>query len=187
MTSERSVIEGIVPRWEWRAFAERFADAERRFAALSPERERIGDELYLLSLNSDASVKVRDGFMDIKALERVNGDGLEQWKPVMKAGFPLPAAEVRAVLESLGVTPPRLARPAYTLDQLVDELVTPDPDLLAVAVHKRRAHYTFGGCRAELSEVRTGEGVRQTISIESEDPDRVAAAVRELGLDPGAT
>jgi exopolyphosphatase/guanosine-5'-triphosphate,3'-diphosphate pyrophosphatase len=62
--------------------------------------------------------------------------------------------------------------------------VTPDPDLLAVAVHKRRAHYTIGGCMAELSEVRTGEGVRQTISIESEDPDRVAAAVRELGFDP---
>ena len=56
-------------------------------------------------------------------------------------------------------------------------------DLLAVDVHKRREHYTVGGCMAELSEVRTPQGVRRTIAVESEDPARVIAAVRELGLD----
>ena len=35
---------------------------------------------------------------------------------------------------------------------------------------------------AELSEVRTEQGARRTIAVESEDPARVIAAVRELGL-----
>jgi exopolyphosphatase/guanosine-5'-triphosphate,3'-diphosphate pyrophosphatase len=35
---------------------------------------------------------------------------------------------------------------------------------------------------AELSELRTEAGAIRTIAVESEDPDRVSAAVRELGL-----
>ena len=140
------------------------------------------DEVYLLSLGSDASVKVRDGLMDVKQLQTVNEDGLEQWKPVMKAAYPLPAEDVLAVLETLGAEAPTLARSVYTLDQLVEEVVGPSPGLLAVAVHKRREHYTIGGCMAERSEVRTEQGARRTIAVESEDPARVIAAVRELGL-----
>src|SRR5207342_3629496 len=98
--------------------------------------------------------KVRDGLMDVKQLQTVNEDGLEQWKPVMKADFPLPAEEVLAVLETLAAEAPPLARSAYTLDQLVDEVVGPSLDLLAVAVHKQREHYTVGGCMAERSEIR---------------------------------
>src|SRR5207253_2870308 len=43
-------------------------------------------------------------------------------------------------------------------------------------------HYTVGECMAERSEVRTEQGARQTIAVEAEDPSRVIAAVRELGL-----
>ena len=43
---------------------------------------------------SEASVKVRDGLMDVKRLEHVDDDGLEQWRPVMKAAFPLAQADV---------------------------------------------------------------------------------------------
>jgi len=141
------------------------------------------DEVYLLSLESDASVKVRDGLMDVKHLERVNDDGLEQWKPVMKAAFPLSAADVGAVMDSLATAVPPLPRDAYTLDQLLDELVGTSQGLLAVEVHKRREHYTVGGCKAELSQVRTNRGARRTIAVESEDPAGVIAAVRELGLE----
>ena len=35
---------------------------------------------------------------------------------------------------------------------------------------------------AELSELRTEHGATRTVAVESEDPDRVIAAVRELGL-----
>ena len=172
----------IVPRWEWRTFGQGFGEADVWFAGQQPERVEESDEVYLLSLGSDASVKVRDGLMDVKQLQTVNEDGLEQWKPVMKASYPLSAEEVLAVLVALGVEGTALARSAYTFDQLVDEVVGPSPDLLAVGVHKQREHYTVGGCMAERSEVRTEQGARRTIAVESEDPARVIEAVRQLGL-----
>ena len=146
------------------------------------ERVQESDEVYLLSRASDASVKVRDGLMDVKRLERTNDDGLEQWKPVMKATYPLSAADTASVLEALGTAVPALARSEYTLDQLVAEVIEPSDDLTAVAVHKRRERYTIGGCMAELTGVRTAQGSRRTIAVESEDATRVSAAVRELGL-----
>ena len=84
----------IVPRWEWRTFGDDFGDADDRLGALPPERDEESDEVYLLSLASDASVKIRDGLMDVKQLEHVNDDGLEQWRPIMKAAFPLSTADV---------------------------------------------------------------------------------------------
>ena len=130
----------IVPRLEWRTFGDRFGEADSRFASLAPDRVQESDEVYLLSRASDASVKVRDGLMDVKRLERTNDDGLEQWKPVMKATYPLSGADIAAVLEALGTTVPVLARSEYTLDELVAEVIEPNDDLAAVAVHKRREH-----------------------------------------------
>ena len=172
----------IVPRWEWRTFGEHFGDADARFAGLPAERSEESDELYLLSLRSDASVKIRDGLLDVKELQTVNDDGLEQWRPVLKAGDPLAAADVLVVLEALGVAASVPAPVASTIGEVVEELVLPSPDLRAVEVHKRREHYTVGGCMAELSELRTRDGTRRTIAVEGEDPALVIAAVRELGL-----
>jgi len=140
------------------------------------------DELYLLSSESDASVKVRDGLMDVKRLDRVDDDGLEQWRPVMKASFPLSAAEVLAVIEALGAQDRSLQRAEYTLDELVAEVVQARADLLAIGVRKRREHFTVGGAMTELSELRTDHGSARTIAVESEDPALIIAAVRELGL-----
>ena len=83
------MTEAIVPRWEWRMFAERFgAAAERRLASLATASPEVSDEQYVLGLRSEASIKVRDGLMDIELLEHVDDHGLEQWRPVMKAAFP---------------------------------------------------------------------------------------------------
>jgi len=167
----------IVPRWEWRTFGERFGDAEDRFAALEPESVQESDEVYLLSLVTDETVKVRDGLLDIKHLEQVNEDGLEQWKPVLKEGFPLSADAVDVALAALGVS----AAPAPSIST-VDDLVGVGKELVSVPVWKRRVHYTLSGCMAELTEVRTGNAETRTIAVEAEDPARVIAAVRELGL-----
>jgi exopolyphosphatase / guanosine-5'-triphosphate,3'-diphosphate pyrophosphatase len=172
----------IVPRWEWRTFGESFGAAEEMLARGGPGRVQESDETYLLSEDSDSSVKVRDGLMDVKRLEAVDGDGLEQWRPVLKGSFPLAAADVGTVLDALGVPDAKTARDAYTLDELVGELVRPQPALADVAVHKRRVHYEFGGCMAELSEVLAGDRSARTIAVEAADPALVAAAVRELQL-----
>src|SRR5262249_41579332 len=94
LPTEKS-MEVIVPRWEWRTFGASFGDADRRFRQLPPGNVQESDELYLLSPNCDANVKTRDQLMDIKALEQVNPDGLEQWRPVVKGKFPLPQPRLR--------------------------------------------------------------------------------------------
>jgi exopolyphosphatase/guanosine-5'-triphosphate,3'-diphosphate pyrophosphatase len=176
-------VPTIVPRWEWRAFADDFGAVDSRFDALSSDSMRSTDETYVVSLESDASVKVRDGLVDVKVLEQVSGDALQQWRPVLKAAYPLSADDVRVAASALGLGVPGLARLEYTREQLVEEVLRPRGELLAVRVHKRRAHYTLGGCMAERSEMRTEHGTRQTIGIESEDPDLVRATVHELGFD----
>jgi hypothetical protein len=52
----------------------------------------------------------------------------------------------------------------------------------AVRVGKRREHYVIDGCMVERSEIRTEHGTRQTIGIESEDPELVRVVVAALGF-----
>ena len=171
----------IIPRWEWRVFGEGFEAAEAALAALTPDTVEESDELYLLSAEG-ANVKIRAGLVDIKLLREVDADGLERWEPVMKLGFPLPAAAVSRVFEALGVAPSPLARDGYTLDQLRAELVAPSGVVRAVPVHKRRVRYTLGGCKAETADLDVGGQDARTIAIESEDASAVIAAVRGVGL-----
>jgi exopolyphosphatase / guanosine-5'-triphosphate,3'-diphosphate pyrophosphatase len=169
----------IVPRWEWRTFGGDFGPAEERFAALTPERVQESDEVYVLSTQGDASVKVRDELMDVKHLEHVNEDGLEQWIPVLKGGFPLPDADASTLFGALGVPGPGAG--AITYDELL-ATIEATPELRFVDVHKRRARYTVGGCMSELSEISSDGHATRTIAIELEDPALVITAVRDLGL-----
>ncbi len=84
--------------------------------------------------------------------------------------------------QSSASTEEPLDRDAYTLEQLVGEVVEPHGELRVVHVHKHREHHTVGGCMTELSElVEDGLSVR-TLVVEGEDAGLVIAAVRELGL-----
>jgi exopolyphosphatase/guanosine-5'-triphosphate,3'-diphosphate pyrophosphatase len=165
----------IVPRWEWRTWGTSFGAAEEQLTALEPELVHESDELYLLSPDSNASVKVRASQMDVKRLVQVNADGLEQWRPVLKADFPLQPNDVRFVAETLDVPAPALERSAYALDEVTGLART-------VPVHKRRVHYRIGGVLAEVSELNSGEASTRTLAVEGEDPAQVIATVRKLGL-----
>jgi exopolyphosphatase/guanosine-5'-triphosphate,3'-diphosphate pyrophosphatase len=171
----------VVPRWEWRWFGRRFGPAESRLATGTAGAVQESSETYLLSGSGD-NVKVRDVLMDIKVLRETRHDGLEQWTPVMKAGFPLPAAEVAKVFAALRLDPPPLQRASYDLQQFIAELAVPSGRIRASSVRKKRARYTYGGCMAELSEVVADGKPTRTIAVESEDPAAVIAAVRSLGL-----
>jgi len=171
----------IKPRWEWRSFGRRFGEAEGRLALLAPSGVQESDEIYLLS-RAGSNVKIRDALMDIKVLREVNADGLEQWTPVMKAGFPLPAGEAGKVLDALGLPIPTQFQASYTLDEFLGQFAAPGGAIRAVKVHKRRTRYTVGGCTAELSEVVANGKPTRTIAVESTDAEGVVRAVRELGL-----
>jgi len=98
------MMSEIIPRWEWRSFGLHFGDAEVRLKTHGTDKLRHSDEIYLLSSISDANVKIREGQMDIKRLEQTDAHGFEQWRPVLKEAFPLPAAAMQAVFVALGVT-----------------------------------------------------------------------------------
>lgn len=85
----------IIPRWEWRCFGQQFGDAETCLIAHGLDKLQYSDEIYLLSLVSDANVKIRDGLMDVKQLEQTDTHGFELWRPVLKDAFlfPLPLSK----------------------------------------------------------------------------------------------
>jgi exopolyphosphatase / guanosine-5'-triphosphate,3'-diphosphate pyrophosphatase len=96
--------------------------------------------------------------------------------------LPLSATDVGAVAAALGVDDPGpLAHRSYPLAVLQEELIDPNPGLRSVNVHKRRQRYTFGGCMAELTDVRAGGLPTRTVALESEDPTLVIATLRKLG------
>src|SRR4030095_11657935 len=113
----------MVRRWEGRTFGESVGEAGNGLAGLSRDRVQETDEVYLLSAESAYTVKVRNELLDVKHLEQVNKDGLEQWIPVMKAAFPLTAADVEFVLSALRVAAPRAAPAASTPAAFVDALL----------------------------------------------------------------
>ena len=176
----------IIPRWEWRTFGQRFGAADAAFAAMTSTGEADSDETYLLGTGggepSDV-VKIRFDLMDIKVLREVSAAGLERWEPVLKVGFPMPAADVRQVTEALHLPSPNLTRAEYTLQQFLDEVTGPSGMVRPVAVHKHRVRYTVGGCSAEFSDVVADGKTIRTIAIESTDAAAVVEAVRSVGLE----
>lgn len=175
-------MDKIIPRWEWRTFGDSFGAADAAFAALTAKDIVESDEIYFLAPATNENVKVRDKLMDIKTLQQVNADGLEQWMPVMKGTFPLPAAEVNKVFAAFHIAPPALTRADYTLEQFIDELAKPGDRLRVVNVHKKRARYTVDGCMAEMTDVTADGKTTRTVALELADPAHVIATVRKIGL-----
>ena len=142
----------IKPRWEWRSFGSRFNIAEAALARLEPSGVQESDEVYLVSARAE-NVKVRDALMDVKVLRATDSDGLEQWIPIMKAGFPLSAAALDEVLAALHLPMPDVPVASCTFDEFVARFLGPESGVRVVKVHKRRVRYAVEGCMAELSDI----------------------------------
>ena len=80
----------IIPRYEFRAFAQNFGMVETKMRKLSPcSMIRESQEIYIVSAaNNENNTKIRDIKMDIKKLVEKK-QGLERWNPRMKGEFPL--------------------------------------------------------------------------------------------------
>ncbi|MCU0243486.1 MAG: hypothetical protein MUE80_01795 [Acidobacteria bacterium] len=172
----------IIARWEWRTFGERFGEAEARINAHPAGDVRTSSEVYILSRRSMDNTKIRDLLMDIKTLQQVNGDGLEQWYPVMKAGFPLARPVLEDVFKAWRAPVPELSRAAYAYDEFLTELVAPHPDLRTVRVDKERHGFKIEGCIVEIADLKFDGAPIRTVAVEMEDPAAVIRAVRGLGL-----
>lgn len=173
----------IIPRWEWRTFGLDFGPAEAVIGGLTP----IGppsdsEEVYFHHLEAGTIVKIRDDLLDVKVLKEIDPEGLEQWIPVLKEGFPIAGEHVLAALASIGAEPPTLERPSYSEQELIDEVIDHIPGMRAVRVKKHRVRYILDECMSELSDLVIGTTPVRTIAVESEDRDAVLAAVAHLGL-----
>lgn len=141
-------------------------------------------ETYVAAATTvDINVKVRADLLDVKVLVAVR-DACEQWAVHRKAAFPVAAAVLRDDLfVLLGLAAPTLRRDAYSLPQLVDEVVGIEPALTVVEVTKRRRRYAVDACAAEVADVTIAGRRLQTVAVESVDLAAVAQARRTLGLE----
>lgn len=173
-------MNDIVPRWEWRTFA-RQIEPSIDLATHAKTRHVVSSELYLVVAGSDANPKIRDDKMDIKRLQRVDEDGLQQWKPVMKADFPLSAATLAEVHRLLALPPPREARDNVAFDDFVAMMKSTE-GVCAVRVDKVRDLYEIDGCIVETAEVAFDGDPYRTLAAEDPDPNRVLVTINALGL-----
>jgi len=174
-------MDDIRLRWEWRTFGQEFGAAEPRLAALAVENVQQSEEIYLISTVSDANVKIRNGLLDIKQLETVNADGLERWRPVLKAAFPLSPFAIAQLHTALGLAVPAVDQ--LTLDGLLAGLASAGGPVHVVSVTKTRNRFHIQGCAAELTDVIASGTKVRTVAIEDTDADKVIGAVRAIGLD----
>lgn len=177
-------MAAIKPRFEFRTFAQDFGIVERKIRAMSQvERIRESAEIYIISRASDENnTKIRDQLMDIKVLVQEK-QGFEQWNPRMKAAFPMKVASIQdEVFPAFGVAPPQFQREVYTLDQYLNEIIGPHPELQTVHVYKRRFAFTINGCIAELGDVYINGAMLRTANLESTDIAAIAHAKQEVNL-----
>ncbi len=175
----------ITPRYEFRVWDGNLDAQRKRLEAAASGRAQESGETYIVSALTDTTnVKIRGGLLDVKELLDVSG-GLERWTPTLKEPFPIAAAIVGGkILPGLRVDAPGFARDAYTLEQLIAEVVRPNAKLRAVELTKNRTQYSVKGTTAEFTIVRLKDGQHtQTVAVESEDANAVRAVVKELGLD----
>ena len=174
----------IIPRYEFRAFAQNFGMVETKMRKLSKcEIIRESPEVYIVSAaNNENNTKIRDIKMDIKELVEKK-QGLERWNPGMKDDFPMKTEVIKNdVFPAFAVKEPEFTRDEYTLDQYLNELIIPHPELSAVNVFKRRFAFTINGCITEIAQLLINGAAIQTVAVELEDIDAILKAKEILGL-----
>lgn len=170
----------IIPRWEWRTFGKRI-DTAIDPGTYPRTRHVESSEIYLVSSTSEANPKIRDAKLDIKSLQRTNENGLEQWKPAMKASFPITGDEVKDTFRALNLPAPVCDQDTYTLDAFL-AVIGAEARAVAVPVDKVRDQYDVDGCSVEVADVTIDGNRFRTVAVEDPDPQRVTTTLGKLGL-----
>ena len=176
----------IIPRWEWRTFLGEngsFGESEAKIKTYEMGNFKKSEEKYILSKNSNENCKVRDELMDIKSLQQINDDKLEQWYPTLKAEFPLSQATITELCEKFfKIDVPAMDAEAYDFAAYI-ELCKSQNDLVVVDVYKERSIYVINDAVVEIAETTFNGVPMRTICVEHADPANVIGVVRMLGLE----
>lgn len=175
------------PRFEFRSFGQdldRIHHRMSRFSVPVPEKvwERRSDEIYIVSRTNDINnTKIRDGKMDIKTFIQVV-DGLEQWNPLMKGDFPLPAEVLRdEVFPAFQVGMPDLPAGDCSYDAFL-ALIQAHPDLASVRVHKQRFGYMVHDTICEYAIVLINGARVVTVATESTEVADLQRTIADTGM-----
>jgi hypothetical protein len=180
-------VDEIKPRYEFRVWSETLASVHSRLGRMAQPKTAESQETYLIPKATDkCNAKIRAALMDIKVLVATDR-GLEQWKPILKGGFPLESSVIATqVFPSLELSPPPFPKAAYELDQFLDMMAQSD-EIAIVSVGKKRYQFRIGACAAEYAQIIINDVPRDTVAVESVDPDAVLRLVRELGITEANT
>ncbi|MDX9722761.1 MAG: hypothetical protein RBU37_18580 [Myxococcota bacterium] len=172
----------IVARWEWRSFGASFGAALDAIRASGEPQTRKSDETYIVSRHAYVNTKIRDEKLDIKELRALGAHELEQWYPVVKAGFPLPPQELERVCAAWKVEVPMLGGDELPYELFSMVLVGGSDELEAVEVSKTRHGYQLRGATVEIAELVIAGQPTLSVCVEHADPELVWSVVTELGL-----
>ena len=176
-------VEEIKPRYEFRIWADKLGAVREKLERLAQPKITESEETYIVSAATEkCNAKIRAALMDIKVLVGVS-QGMEQWKPIMKAEFPLERSVISGqVFPSLEVASPGLTKPAYELKEFLEDVIRHHSNLKIAEVRKRRYQYKVGACAAEYAQITINGQPRDTAAVESVDADAVLQLVRDLGM-----
>jgi exopolyphosphatase / guanosine-5'-triphosphate,3'-diphosphate pyrophosphatase len=178
----------IKPRYEFRVWAKALTPIRERLMRLASPKETVSQETYLISAATDkCNAKIRTALMDIKVLV-AEDRGLEQWKPILKAEFPLESSVIGTqVFPSLELPSPVLGKSKYTLDEFLGDVMRAESRVTIVDVSKTRYQFSIGACAAEYAQITLNGVPRDTVAVESVDPDAVLKLVEDLGVTDANT
>ena len=91
------------------------------------------------------------------------------------------------VFPSLELPPPVLARSQYTLEEFLGDVMRAESRITIVEVSKTRYQFSIGVCAAEYAQIMLNAVPRDTVAVESVDPDAVLKLVGDLGVSGANT
>lgn len=172
-----------VARFEFRVFGRELAAARAALAAFGTgEIQAASRETYIVTrLNVESNVKVREDRLEAKGLQgRLRL--LEQWQPILKSTFPVPAGDIENVVApALGVDVELGDAPPLSEQELL-MFVAEQPALASVVVDKERTLFDIGDCEAEFTRLAIGDDHLETVAIEGAEAKAVEALLKRTGL-----
>ena len=181
--SRSNAMNETPARYEFRIWGDSLTPFKERLERGGNPVKTVSTETYLLPLaNDECNAKIRAGQIDIKVLALENR-GLEQWKPILKAPFPIDRGLITTqICPSLGVQPPQLIEAQYGMDDFLRQIAGCKPSVGIVEVSKTRFQFTLGDCFAEFAAVHFNDANCETVAAESSDPDKLVQLIDEIGL-----
>ena len=175
----------ITPRAEFRVFGQGIIDLVKARmwngrTVLFQARKMPAETYFLSTRTSEANVKVRDGLLDIKTKTGETPEGYEIFQPRGKFQFPVPKADLAAILSHLKVDT-ELTEETYTIEAFI-ALARKHPDLTPVTVEKMRYGFTIDGIICEYAQVWFNGALLESACAESENYAGMKAVVEGLGI-----